>query len=402
MSAAKKSKTTRRIHAAADLIPMPPMNFSGSSSFIADTEKSIITSLNASISSIISNTAKPTYQNTTQAFSNALSIASLLSSQCTLPALVGSDAAARERSSESKKTFRFVFSSLFSNREMYEKLSAPVLDMTLSQTKFNQELRNKFERKGVGLSSEEDRAKVAVLSNAIGQLEADFEQNINEDTSNLLLSEEELIGCTASFIASLELTTDGTKRRILTMKAPHSGPVMKHCTNETTRKKLQFKSQTRCASNEAMLMELVAKRQERAQLLGWKDHATFMLNVKMAENTETVMNFMENISNKLTTLRNEDLTGKYSKRRRSNVAVIIVRIVFISSFLFYCLLLNHSFSTNPNKITNCFKLFSLLQLTTTLLLRRFLTILRMKILNKKEIKKVKKIKEGVQIFQEKK
>ena len=49
-------------------------------------------------------------------------------------------------------------------------------------------------------------------------------------------------------------------------------------------------------------------------------------------------------------------TGKYSKRRRSNVAVIIVRIVFISAFLFYCLLLNHSFQTNPNKITNCFKL----------------------------------------------
>ena len=45
--------------------------------------------------------------------------------------------------------------------------------------------------------------------------------------------------------------------------------------------------------------------------------------------------------------------GKYS-RCRSNVAVIIVRIVFIGSFLFYCLLFNHSFPTNPNKITNCF------------------------------------------------
>ena len=63
--------------------------------------------------------------------------------------------------------------------------------------------------------------------------------------------------------------------------------------------------------------------------------------------------------------------GKYSKRRRSNVAVIIVRVIFISPFLFYCLLLNHSFQTNPNSITNCFELFSLLQLTTTLLLRRF-------------------------------
>ena len=34
----------------------------------------------------------------------------------------------------------------------------------------------------------------------------------------------------------------------------------------------------------------------------------------------------------------------------------------MSSFLFNCLLLNYSFPTNPNKITNCFKLFSLLQL----------------------------------------
>ena len=39
--------------------------------------------------------------------------------------------------------------------------------------------------------------------------------------------------------------------------------------------------------------------------------------------------------------------GKYSKRRcPQNVAVLIVRIVFLSSFLFYCLLLNHSFQTN--------------------------------------------------------
>jgi len=67
----------------------------------------------------------------------------------------------------------------------------------------------------------------------------------------------------------------------------------------------------------------------------------------------------------------DDDEGKYSKRRRSNVAVIIVRIVFISSFLFYFLLLNHSFQTNPNKITNCFQLFLSIQLTTTLLLRRY-------------------------------
>ena len=56
------------------------------------------------------------------------------------------------------------------------------------------------------------------------------------------------------------------------------------------------------------------------------------------------------------------INGKYSKRCRSNIAVIIDRVVFISPLPFYCLLLNHSFPTNPNKITNCFKLFSLFQL----------------------------------------
>jgi hypothetical protein len=61
----------------------------------------------------------------------------------------------------------------------------------------------------------------------------------------------------------------------------------------------------------------------------------------------------------LETVQPKGLVGKYSKRRRSNVAVIIVRIVFISSFLFYCLLLNHSFQTNPNRITNYFKRFSI-------------------------------------------
>jgi len=65
-------------------------------------------------------------------------------------------------------------------------------------------------------------------------------------------------------------------------------------------------------------------------------------------------------------------TGEYSKQRRSNVAVIHVRIVFICSFLFYCLLLNHIFPTNPNKITNCLKLIlSIYNFTTTLLLRRY-------------------------------
>ena len=48
---------------------------------------------------------------------------------------------------------------------------------------------------------------------------------------------------------------------------------------------------------------------------------------------------------------------QFLPRGAINVAVIIVRVIFISSFFFYCLLLNHSFPTNPNMyILTSFKL----------------------------------------------
>ena len=55
-------------------------------------------------------------------------------------------------------------------------------------------------------------------------------------------------------------------------------------------------------------------------------------------------------------------TFKIEKLRFSNcitiIDVIIVRIVFINSFLFCCLLYNHSFKTNPNTVTYLSKLFN--------------------------------------------
>ena len=42
--------------------------------------------------------------------------------------------------------------------------------------------------------------------------------------------------------------------------------------------------------------------------------------------------------------------GTYKSDAGANVAVIIVKVIFISAFLFYCLLYNHSFQTNPNSV----------------------------------------------------
>ena len=61
-------------------------------------------------------------------------------------------------------------------------------------------------------------------------------------------------------------------------------------------------------------------------------------------------------------VNNGTLADDFSGKLCTILVVIIVKILSVCSFLFHCLLLNHSFSTNPNWMTNCFKLFSLLQL----------------------------------------
>jgi thimet oligopeptidase len=316
-SISKKPRLTHRQPADDNLLPTPALNFSGNADFIESCEKNIIRDLDESVASIISNSENPTYASTTGAFSTALARASLYTSQCSFPALVSSDSSARERSSESKKIFRSVFDRVFSNRDLFEKLQTPCLLQTPEQTRINQELCQHFERRGVGLASASDRSRVALLSSKIGELEGAFEQAINEDTTVLELTEEELSGCPESFIASLDLLKNG--KRALTMKAPHTVPVAKHCVREDTRRRLQVASQTRCSSNESLLEELVSKRQERAQLLGWKDHASFMLSVKMAETPEHVMSFMESISTRLQEAKDQDMSSLHQISNKERI-----------------------------------------------------------------------------------
>ena len=86
------------------------------------------------------------------------------------------------------------------------------------------------------------------------------------------------------------------------------------------------------------------------------------VNSNPADLKELIPEFYESNGEFLTNMLDLDMVSIQSDAVSKCSLVIIVRIVFIGSFLFYCLLSNHSFPTNPNSITNCFKLFFLLQL----------------------------------------
>lgn len=79
---------------------------------------------------------------------------------------------------------------------------------------------------------------------------------------------------------------------------PFPSEVMSHCSNRELRKEIQAAAaNVACKApfdNRPLVTEIVALRHERAQLLGYKNHAEFILSDRMAGSQKAVEDFLEN------------------------------------------------------------------------------------------------------------
>ncbi len=60
-------------------------------------------------------------------------------------------------------------------------------------------------------------------------------------------------------------------------------------------------------SNTPILSELISLRAEQAALLGYKTHAHYVLEIRMAKSPDTVAPFLQGLSDKLTPLAQEEM-----------------------------------------------------------------------------------------------
>jgi len=120
----------------------------------------------------------------------------------------------------------------------------------------------------------------------------------------------------------LKKTDDG--KYVVTVKYTDLFPMLKLCRVEETRKRLSVANDSRCRENVALLEEALALRQELAILLGYKTYADYVLEVKMAKNADTVMEFLNNLRDRLRALGKKDLEGllkvKQREAKAANVA----------------------------------------------------------------------------------
>ncbi|KAM9098508.1 thimet oligopeptidase [Sarcophilus harrisii] len=152
---------------------------------------------------------------------------------------------------------------------------------------------------------EETQEKIKNIKKKLSLLCIDFNKNLNEDTTFLPFTRDELGGLPEDFLNSLEKTKDDKLK--VTLKYPHYFPLLKKCYVPETRRKVEEAFNCRCKEeNCAILRELVDLRAQKSSLLGFNTHADYVLEMNMAKTSQDVATFLDELAQKLKPLGEEE------------------------------------------------------------------------------------------------
>lgn len=211
----------------------------------------------------------------------------------------------RDASSKADKKMSVLSIDLSLRKDVFDNVktfseTGPAKTLNYEQKRYLNDFLRGGKRNGLLLSGE-DLANFKTMKKRISELGIDFRKCLSEDTSYFYIEEKNLEGVAEDVIESMEM--DELGRRKVTTKYPHYHPVIKSCRNPKTRFTMEKVFQSRCVEeNTPRIEELVRLRHQRANLLGYPNHAAFVLEEKMAKTPEIVTKFLSDLTSKLQVL----------------------------------------------------------------------------------------------------
>ncbi|MBP3228947.1 MAG: M3 family metallopeptidase [Bacteroidaceae bacterium] len=155
------------------------------------------------------------------------------------------------------------------------------------------------------LLDDDGKARLKAINERLAQLTMRFSQNHLKETNAFTLhlaDETDLDGLTPDqrTRAAEEAARQGKQGWAVTLHAPSYGPFMAYSTRRDLRRKLYMAYQTQCTHpgetcNLPLVPELVNLRLERAQLLGYKNHAEYALARRMAARPASVYGLLDSL-----------------------------------------------------------------------------------------------------------
>lgn len=173
------------------------------------------------------------------------------------------------------------------------------------QTKLLEETYQDFVRGGANLDSAK-QAKLRQLNSEIAMLQLTFGQNMLKETNAFQLvidKKEDLAGLPESLIANAAAAAKAAGMEgkwLFTLHNPSVMPFLQYAENRALREKI-FKgyinrgNNNNDADNKEVVKTLLQKRLEKAQLMGYEDYASFVLEDRMAKTSANVYNLLDEV-----------------------------------------------------------------------------------------------------------
>ena len=204
----------------------------------------------------------------------------------------------------------------------YQQLSASdeFSQLNTAQQKVITNALRDFKLSGIALNSQ-DQKRYGEISARLSELSSTFGNNILDATHAFnvnITDEKELSGLPASAKEAAKALAEAQEKSgwLFTLDIPSYLPVMTYCDNQALREKMYRAYVTRASEigpnageydNSPIMSELLALRHELANLLGFDSFAEKSLATKMANNSNEVIGFLEDLAVKSKAQGEQDL-----------------------------------------------------------------------------------------------
>lgn len=195
------------------------------------------------------------------------------------------------------------------NADLFAKVKAVYdqkesLNLNPEQTTLLDKKYKSFSRNGANLP-EDKKIQLREIDKELSKLSLQFGENVLAETNNFelhLTDEKDLSGLPEGTIEAARLLAKNQEKEgwIFTLDHPSYVPFLTYADNRELRKKMAIAFgakgfQNNEFNNEENVLKIAKLRHERANLLGYKTHAHFVLEERMAESPEKVFSFLNDL-----------------------------------------------------------------------------------------------------------
>ncbi|WNC73441.1 M3 family metallopeptidase [Thalassotalea psychrophila] len=269
-----------------------------------------IAEVEAEIAAITNNPDAPTFENTIEAMEKGGDLLDKVTN--TFYGLVGSMSTPEMQaiSKEMSPKFSAMSDDINLNDKLFQRVKAVFdqkdsLTLNTEQKTLLEKSYKGFVRAGANLN-EADKETLRGLNQQISSLSIQFGENLLNETNGFELvieNEKELDGLPESIVAAAAATATARGHEgkwVFTTHRPSFYPFLTYSTNRKLREQLFYAYTHRgdndnANDNKAIASEMASLRYQRAQVLGYKTHAHYVLENNMAKTPENAYGLLDKV-----------------------------------------------------------------------------------------------------------